>query len=167
MNKRILFATDLGLYSPYLMKQLSKVAISMQATVDIIHVIEPMGVFAESIINTYLPSKDRRYLREHGLEEVLSNIKEQVIQTLNNDYTDILKEVELGEVIVELGHPAQMIINQALKQQSHILVLGSHGQSAFQGGPMGTVVNKVMQLSPIPVMMVPMINLGDLDRNNS
>lgn len=91
MNKRILFATDLGLYSPYLMKQLSKVAISMQATVDIIHVIEPMGVFAESIINTYVPNKDRRYLREHGLEEVLSNIKEQVIQTLNNDYTDTLK----------------------------------------------------------------------------
>lgn len=146
------------------MRQLSKIAVSMQATVDIIHVIEPMGVFAESIINSYVPDDDRRYLREQGLADVLSKIKGQVIQTITEDYMDILKTVDLGEVMVELGHPAQTIINQALKGGSQILVLGSHGQSAFQGGPMGSVVTKVMQLSPIPVLMVPMMNLGDLDR---
>jgi nucleotide-binding universal stress UspA family protein len=167
MINRILFATDLGLYSPYLMRQLSQVATSMQATVDIIHVIDPMGVFAESIINSYVPDKDRRYLRQHGLADVLDRIKRQVTQTLKTDYIDMLDGVELGDVIVEQGHPAEVIIKQVFKQHSNLLLLGSHGQSAFQGGPMGSVVSKVMQLSPIPVLMVPMINLGDLDRTDS
>jgi nucleotide-binding universal stress UspA family protein len=162
-----LYATDLGLYSPYLVRQVSQIALSLQARVDIIHAIEPMGVFAESIVNSYVPEKDRRYLRQHGLRDVLDKIKTQVSDSLLADYGDLLEEIEFGEVIVELGYPAEIIIQQALKQNSNLLLLGSHGQSAFQGGPMGSVVSKVMQLSPIPVLMIPMINLGDLDRVNN
>jgi len=161
---RIMFATDLGLYSPYLMRQLANVAVSMQATVDIIHVVEPMGVFAESIINSYVPEKERRYLRQHGLRDVLNKVKSQVGEVLESDYTDIMSDIDLGEVIVEQGSCVELIVQQALKQQSDLIVMGSHGQTAFQGGPMGSVVSKVMQVSPIPVMMIPMINLGDLDR---
>ncbi len=66
MIKHILFATDLGLYGPYLMKQLASVVQSTGATVDILHAIEPMGLFAESIIDTYMPDKEREYLRNKG-----------------------------------------------------------------------------------------------------
>ena len=45
-----------------------------------------------------------------------------------------------------------------------MILLGSHGQSAFQGGVIGAVVSKVLDLSPIPVLVVPMVNLSDLDR---
>ena len=64
MVKRILYATDLGLYGPYIMKQVAILAQSTGASVDILHVIEPMGVFAESIINTYMPEKEQVYLQE-------------------------------------------------------------------------------------------------------
>ncbi len=162
--QRILYATDLGLYSPYLMKQLAQLAISLQARIDILHVVEPMGVFAESIINTYLPHDASRHLRQKGLQEVMSFIKTQVKEALSTDYIDILSELEIDEIIVEMGQPAEVIIQQALLRESNILVLGSHGQHAFQGGPMGSVVTKVLQMSPIPVMMIPMVSLGDLNR---
>ncbi|NVK38942.1 MAG: universal stress protein [Gammaproteobacteria bacterium] len=166
MIKRILYATDLGLYSPYLMKQLAQIAMSVQARVDILHVVEPMGVFAESIINTYLSREDARQLRQAGLQDVLLSLKKQIKETLSRDYIDILSELDIDEIVVEMGQPAEVIIQQALLRESNILVLGSHGQHAFQGGPMGSVITKVLQVSPIPVMMIPMINLGDLDRTN-
>lgn len=162
--QRILYATDLGLYSPYLMKQLAQLALSLQARIDILHVVEPMGVFAESIINTYLSQDASRHLRQKGLQDVLMSIKKQVKEALSTDYIDILSELEIDEIIVEMGQPAEVIVQQALLKKSSILVLGSHGQHAFQGGPMGSVITKVLQISPIPVMMIPMVSLGDLNR---
>ena len=164
MISRILFATDLGLYSPYLMRQLVHMALKMKAKVDIVHVIEPMGVFAESIINAYVPEKDRRYLRQHGLNDVKSKIKQQVEDALRNDYEEMLSQIELGEVIIEIGFASEVIVNKACVLKSDLILLGSHGQSAFQGGAMGSVAIKVLGNSPIPVLVVPMINLGDVDR---
>jgi len=167
MISRILFATDLGLYSPYLMRQLVRLTSKMKARVDIVHVIEPMGVFAESIINAYVPEKDRRYLRQHGLNDVKNKIKQQVEGTLRNDYHEILSQIELGEVIIDIGFPSEVIIQKACALESDLILLGSHGRSAFQGGAMGAVVSKVLGNSPIPVLIVPMINLGDVDRLNN
>ncbi|MGR6873874.1 universal stress protein [Pseudomonas sp. HK3] len=164
MNPRILYAADLGLYSPYLIRQLTRIALNMGARVDIVHVIEPMGVFAESIINTYVPEKDRRYLRQHGLIDVKNKIKTQVEEALRRDYHDMLEAIDLDRVIVELGFPSEVIVQQACELQSSIILLGSHGQSAFQGGAIGSVVSKVLDISPIPVLVIPMVNLGDLDR---
>lgn len=141
--------------------------LKMKARVDIVHVIEPMGVFAESIINAYVPEKDRRYLRQQGLQDVKNKIKQQVEGALRNDYQEILSEIELGEVIIEIGFPSEVIIQKACELKSDLILLGSHGHSAFQGGAMGAVVSKVLGESPIPVLVVPMMNLGDLDRINN
>lgn len=164
MIPRILFATDLGLYSPYLIRQLTQIALCMGARVDIVHVIEPMGVFAESIINSYVPEKDRRYLRQHGLVDVKNKIKSQVEVAIRRDFDDMLNQIDLGEVVIEIGFPAEVVVQQSCQLKSTMILLGSHGQSAFQGGAIGAVVSKVLDLSPIPVLVVPMVNLSDLDR---
>jgi len=163
--KHILFATDLGLYGPYLMKQLASVVQSTGATVDILHAIEPMGLFAESIIDTYMPDKEREYLRNKGLTEVIERIRLQVIDTLNSEYADSLKLINLREVLVKVGVPAEVIVEQAKLTGSDLIVLGSHGQQAYCGGVLGSVVSKVLQTAPVAVHMIPMLTLNDLARS--
>jgi nucleotide-binding universal stress UspA family protein len=164
MIKRILYATDLGLYGPYIMKQVAMLAQSTGAKVDVLHVIEPMGVFAETIINTYMPEKERKLLRSKGLSQVVDRIRVQVLDTLNSEYSDYLDLINLSEVIVEVGSPAEIIIEQSRIRSSDIVVVGSHGQHAYRGGLMGSVVTKVLQLSSIPIYMIPMVSLNDLGR---
>jgi nucleotide-binding universal stress UspA family protein len=164
MIKRILYATDLGLYGPYIMTQVAILAQSTGAKVDVLHVIEPMGVFAETIINTYMPEKERKHLRNKGLSQVVERIRVQVLDTLNSEYSDYLDLINLSEVIVEVGSPAEIIIEQAKIRSSDMVVLGSHGQHAYRGGLMGSVVTKALQLSSIPIYMIPMVNLNDLGR---
>lgn len=164
MIKRILYATDLGLYGPYIMKQVAMIAQSTGASVDVLHVIEPMGVFAESIINTYLPEDDLHHLRNKGMPQVVDRIRLQVVDTLNSDYSDYLNTINLKDVLVEVGSPAEVIIKQASIRESDLVILGSHGQHAYRGGLMGSVVTKVLQLSSIPVYMIPMVSLNDLGR---
>jgi nucleotide-binding universal stress UspA family protein len=164
MVKRILYATDLGLYGPYIMKQVAMLAQSTGAKVDVLHVIEPMGVFAESIINTYMPEQELKYLRNKGMSKVVESIRAQVIDTLNSDYADYLALINLSEVIVEVGSPADIVLEQAKIRGSDLIILGSHGQHAYRGGLMGSVVTKVLQLSAIPVYMIPMVSLDALGR---
>ncbi len=165
MIKHILFATDLGLYGPYLMKQLASIVQSTGASVDIVHAIEPMGLFAESIIDTYMPEKEREYLRNKGIGEVIERIRLQVIDTLNSEYTDYLGQINLLEVRVNVGVPAEVIIEQAKLSKADLIVIGSHGQQAYCGGVLGSVASKVLQGTPVPVHMIPMVTLEDLTRN--
>jgi len=67
--------------------------------------------------------------------------------------------------LVELGKPAETIIEQAKIRNADLIVLGSHGQHAYRGGLMGSVVTKVLQMSPIPIYMIPMVNLNSLSRS--
>ncbi len=165
MIKRILYAADLGLYGPYLMKKIGELAFSSQAKVDVLHVVEPMGVFAESIINTYISEKERDYLRNQGVEEVLSRIRAQVIDALDADYSLGNENVSLGEVLVELGDPAETIIQQAITRKADLIAIGSHGEQAYRGRIIGSVVAKVLQVSTVPVYMIPMVSLNDLGRS--
>ncbi len=165
MIKHILFATDLGLYGPYLMKQLASIVQSTGASVDIVHAIEPMGLFAESIIDTYMPEKEREYLRNKGIGEVIERIRLQVIDTLKSEYADYLGQINLQEVRVKVGVPAEIIIEQAKLSKADLIVIGSHGQQAYCGGVLGSVVSKVLQSTPVPVHMIPMVTLEDLTRN--
>lgn len=162
--KRILYASDLGLYGPYVLKQVMQLAESSRAQVDILHVIEPMGVFAESVINTFMSETDRQYLRAQGVSELLERIRMQVIDVFESDYG--VKEGQgcIGNIIVEQGSPSKIILEQALARNVEVIAIGSHGQHAYRGGLIGSVVAKVLQTSPLPVYMVPMVNLDSLGR---
>ena len=162
--KRILYASDLGLYGPYVLNQVVSLAKASGARVDVLHVIEPMGVFAESVINTFMSEKDRQYLRVHGMPELLERIRLQVVDVFESDY-GVQQGVEcIGDIIVEQGDPSKVILEQALARNAEMIAIGSHGQHAYRGGLIGSVVAKVLQTSSLPVYMVPMVNLEALGR---
>lgn len=164
MKHRILYATDLGLYSPYVMKKLSRIAISMGAAVDVLHVIEPMGVFAESVLRSYLGDDERRYLHQYGLDKVLSTIKTQVEEALDNEYREVLNGACIESVMVELGRPSQVIVEKGADGLVDMIVLGSHGQYSLNNTVLGSVASKVVQTSPVPVLVIPMLDIEGLDR---
>ena len=146
------------------MDQVALLGQSTGAKVDVLHVIEPMGVFAESIINTYMPEKERQYLRSKGLTEVIENIRLQVIDTLKSEYAESIKRLELDQVLVEVGKPAQVIIEQARLRGSDVIAMGTCGQNTNKEGFMGSVVTQVLQSAYTPVFTIPMVSIEELKR---
>lgn len=165
MINRILFASDLGLYGPYLMRLVADLAQSTGASVDILHVIEPMGVFAESVIDSYMPEKEKEYLRNKGLAEIISKIRLQVIDTLKSEYSGYLDMINLADVLVEVGEPASLILEHANLRKSDMIVLAVHGQQGFGAKVVGNIVIKVIKDSIVPVYILPMVSLSELDRS--
>ncbi len=164
MINRILYATDLGMYGPYLMEHVAALVQSTGAKVDILHVVEPMGLFAESVIDSYMPEKEKEYLRSKGLSEIIEKIRLQVIDTLNSEYANTLKLINLDRVEVKVGEPSKVILKQSGLVEYNLIVMAGHSQQECASGMLGGVTERVLKASKVPVYVLPRINLEDIDR---
>ena len=56
---------------------------------------------------------------------------------------------------VEIGEPAPVIAAFARTHHCEMIVMGTHGLGPLAGLCFGSVANKVVHLSPVPVLLVP------------
>ncbi len=59
-----------------------------------------------------------------------------------------------ADTYTEIGAPAECIIEFARKAKCDEIVMGSRGLGGIKGILLGSVVSKVVQISPIPVVVV-------------
>ncbi len=159
MINNILYATDLGLYAPYLLQHVILLASRHGAKVHAVHAIEPLGVFAESILATYMPPEQVKSLRNKGYKDVMSTIREQVSSSFQDELTECSCDVGLiDDVQVLRGKPADIILESAAHCKADLIVLGSNSQPT-EAPSLGSVTMHVLTRSAVPVYMVPMAKL--------
>jgi nucleotide-binding universal stress UspA family protein len=156
MIKKIAFATDLGVLGPYVLCHALELSKQFDAKVDIVHVIEPMGIFAESILDIFLPQEDLDHLRKEGVQDVMGTIKERISDTMASEFTGDDDESFLGEISVVRGQAADSILEYADDHNIDMIVMGTHGEHGEMVGGLGSVASKVLQRSSVPVLMVPL-----------
>ncbi len=159
MVTNILYATDLGLYAPYLLQHVMSLASKHNARVHAVHAIEPLGVFAESILTTYMPARDAQNLRSSGFNDVLDRIREQVESAFEDEFVDCRCDLKLSKGIQVLqGKPADVIMDTAKRCNADLIVIGSSSLPSDEP-KLGSVAASVLSRSPIPVFLVPMVKL--------
>lgn len=85
MLRSILYATDLGLYAPYVLQHALSLAKAFGAELHVVHAVEPMGLFAESVLQTYLDEKTLQELRSKGLSRVMASIELRVLEGFRDE----------------------------------------------------------------------------------
>jgi nucleotide-binding universal stress UspA family protein len=82
------------------------------------------------------------HLRQHGAETCESARK-------------LLEDAGIPfSVVVQLGEPAQTIVQQAQTNGCDLIVMGTRGHGAIPGLALGSVALKVVHLSELPVTLV-------------
>lgn len=156
MLKTILYATDLGLFGPFLLEHVCELARRHDAQVHVVHAIEPIGLFADAILKTYVPDTLKSELQQGGIESVKDAIRLQVKHAFEDDFIDFEGNRDwIADVHVVDGSPADVILKQADRLSVDLIVLGTHGGSVNPSTALGSVANKVLQLSKVPVYLVP------------
>lgn len=159
MVTNILYATDLGLYAPYLLQHVMSLASKHKAQVHAVHAIEPLGVFAESILSTYIPPKDAQSLRRGGFNDVLDRIREQVEGAFEDEFSECNCDLKLiNDIQVLQGKPSDVIMDTAERCNADLIVIGSSSQPS-DTPTLGSVASSVLSRSPVPVFLVPMVKL--------
>lgn len=158
MIRTILFATDLGVQTPYLLEHVNTLALEHGSRVVVLHVIEPPGYMADAMVKTYLPDEHRRELENEGIERIIDEVKARLIDSLEDEYIDGQRGLsEIRDVRVVAGKPAELIIKHAESCGADLLVLGSHGPATSVPYMLGSVTSKILHLSRVPVLMVPLL----------
>ncbi|MWV16643.1 universal stress protein [Pseudomonas sp. L-22-4S-12] len=158
MIRSILYATDLGLYAPYVLQHALALARGLRAELYVVHAVEPMGLFAESVLQTYLDDSTLQELRSKGLGNVMANIEQRVLEGFRDELGDAQRDGELiRNVCVTQGDPSQVILDEARRLAVDLLIVGSHSHGAITDTALGRTAARVLQLSEIPVYLVPML----------
>ncbi|OEC42080.1 universal stress protein UspA [Pseudomonas sp. 1D4] len=158
MIRSILYATDLGLYSPYVLQHALSLAKAHKAELYVVHAVEPLGLFAESVLQTYLDETLLKELRAQGLGTVMASIEQRVLEGFRDEIGEAENELSLIKTVrVVQGDPPQMILEEAQKLGVDLLVVGSHSHGAALETPLGRTASRLVQLSEVPVYLVPML----------
>ncbi|NBA93695.1 universal stress protein [Pseudomonas sp. R5(2019)] len=157
MIRSLLYATDLGLYAPYVMQHALTLARAFNAELYVIHAVEPMGLFAESVLQSYLDESTLTNLQNQGVTTVMANIEQKVLASFREELGEGQQDLALIRAVrVRQGDPAEVILDQAERLAVDLVIVGSHSQGAGAEIPLGRTAARVLQLSKVPVYMVPL-----------
>lgn len=159
MIRSMLYATDLGLYAPLVMQHALALARTFNADLYVVHAVEPMGLFAESVLQSYLDEQALNEFHSQGLSTVIASIEQRVLDSFREELGDEgAQDLErIQAVRVLQGDPSQVILDQAQQLSVDLLIVGSHSHGAGADTPLGRTAARVLQLSRVPVYLVPLV----------
>ncbi len=150
MVRSMLYATDLGLYAPYVTQHALALARTFNAGLYVIHVVEPMGLFAESVLQSHLGEEALKELRGKGVNTFLGAIEQRMLDGFREELGDGHADLSLIRTVrVVQGEPASVIIEQAHKLEVDLLVVGSHSRRIEEGTSIGRTAARVLQFSDV------------------
>ena len=147
MYKHILVPTDGSELSNKAVAQAIKLAKAVGAKMTAVHVVGSyhLALPGENFATPEIASLMQRFEEEEATraKQILGPIKDAAITA----------GVEC-EVIVANGEvPYEMIIDQATRFGCDLIIMASHGRSGLQGILLGSVTQKVLTHSKIPVLV--------------
>ena len=154
--RTILYATDLPSYGAAIFRYAVRLARQFDAKILLLHVIEPIGETAESLVRGVVPAETFDTVHSEGLERVREEIRARLERFCNEELGD---EVSAGELVREVhireGRPASVIIEEAKAAGADLIVMGARSHGAVEELLLGSVAAKVVHRSAIPVLLVP------------
>ncbi len=167
MIKRILFATDLGAFTAHGLVHVEALAEKFNATINIVHAVAPITDLAAAVVASHCSeSVKAEVLQTTHIKGLLESLRDSIFESLLRDPGDdggLISRVV--DIKVVAGAPALVILNEAERAGVDLIVMGSHSMDALDSRMLGSVVTKVMQLTRVPVYLVPMIDPNSLQRD--
>ncbi|KTC39708.1 MAG: universal stress protein [Pseudomonas sp.] len=158
MIRSMLYATDLGVYAPFVMQHALELARTFNADLHVVHAVEPMGLFAESVLQSYLDEQSLNEFHRQGLNTVMANIEQRVLDSFREELGEGMQDLTLIQSVRVLqGDPSQVILEQTVKLSVDLLIVGSHSHGVGAQTPLGRTAARVLQLAKVPVYLVPLV----------
>jgi nucleotide-binding universal stress UspA family protein len=154
----ILFATDLSENANQAFGYAVSLAESCRADITVLHVFDKLPPNTELLLVAFLGYGDVTEMRGKSETDLIDRIRSSITQfcTLAAEQVPTCPLL-LREVIVETGNPADRILFHAETGTYDMLVMGNKGMGLIQSALMGSISRKVLKDSPIPVLVVPMV----------
>jgi nucleotide-binding universal stress UspA family protein len=150
--KKILIALDFNQSAQKVAEKGGSLAKAMNAQITLFHVLTDPQDYRQAEHVTIMGFAGHQDTIEVILEETLDPEK-MSLQFLNKS------KLYLGDnsiqTLLEKGNCAEAILKAANKINADIIVMGSHSHKRFENTVMGSVAEKVILNTTIPVLIIP------------
>jgi len=150
---KILYATDLSTGSSHVFRYALSLARRYQAQVSILHVVEPLTTFAQSLVELHISHQTSEDLHAEIRTQLLDKLKER-LHTFCEQEACATEENLVADIQVIEGPPAATIIKQSEDCQADMIVMGTHQHSSLGEALLGTTAHKVLNRSALPTLLI-------------
>jgi nucleotide-binding universal stress UspA family protein len=150
MNK-VLITLDYNITAQKVAEKGFSLALKMAAEVILLHVIADETHYSEIEYsqrtgNMGFSAKEASHLFDDGMKKAMYQFLDKIKQQFGNDAI---------QTIVKVGDFAESIIKTAAEKHVDIIVMGSHSQRWLEEVLIGSVTEKVLHHTSIPLFIVP------------
>ena len=148
-NKNLLLvAVDFTIFSEEALLFAANLAECMDAKLLVLHVIhdpaEAPGFYAPK-------GKKKKYLS--SMEDAANEMMDEFMKKMREAPPNLAPLTKANQLLV-IGTPVTRIIEIAKKKKAKMIFVGSHGRTGLSHLLVGSKAERVVQLSPIPVVVV-------------
>lgn len=145
--KRILVPVDYSSCSRASLQLAVELAQTFQATLDVVHVWDRPSYVSDVVMTTSEPVSGK---------SLIALIQENA----QRDLDEFLRTTALppGTTITGRllsGDPASTLMHELKQKKCDLVVVGTHGRTGLAHMLLGSVAEKLVRLSPVPVLTVP------------
>lgn len=145
--QKVLCPVDYSRHSAHALEYAGHIAAAFGARLDILHLWDrPHYVSPEAIVEH--PSGQKQSLADLIATEARSEMQEFMARVT-------LPEGVTVEQRLQSGEPCATILAELARGGHDLIVMGTHGRTGFRRLILGSVTEKIVRLSPIPVITVP------------
>jgi len=138
MYESILFATDRSDHADRVAEHAMDIAETRDATLHVLSVVD-----------------DRAFLvlDDDRVEEVRSELEEDALHAVDSAVTDAQDLGIEATADVDVGHPAECIVDYVEAEDIDLVVMGTSGDN-YERNVVGSVSQRVVETAPVPVLTV-------------
>lgn len=156
--QKILYATDLTPNSAYAFRYAIDAAKKHDASIIILHVLEPIpGSAYAPWINIYFDKERENKNLEEIIADTTNRIKGRLEIFCDRELKDDPERVD-RVVSIELcqGFPAEEILRKANELECDAIVMGTHGKGIIKHTFLGSTAKRVLRRVRKPVFIIPL-----------
>jgi nucleotide-binding universal stress UspA family protein len=143
--KKVLFCTDISKISDCAFDYAFGIAKRDEGMLYIMHVI-PITPQQHQL---------ERHLSKEQLDKMTATLQEDRERMYNEKYLNFIKDKTKVKIVTESGDEDEKILEFVQKEKIDILVIGTHGRTGIEHVFLGSVAEKIIRRSPIPVFVIP------------
>jgi len=151
----LLYACDLENQTQSAIELVFSLALTHQAKIVLMHVMEPLNPQAASMIHNYISDDVLESMRNEansGVQQRMNTLLKEFIERHQDELSELTIE---PETLITSGLPAEAIQQAAQQQGADLIIMNSRTHSTIGQMVLGSTANKVIHSSDIPVMVVP------------
>jgi len=155
--KKVLYATDLSKNSSYAFLYAIDLAKRHNASIIILHAIEPIRPYMYSEGSTVVYSileKAKKKEQETNTEEIKKHLGAFCTRAEAQIGSPCVELV--SKILVPLGHPVVEILKAADEEECDAIVMGTHGKGFLKHTFLGSVAGSVLERAQKPVFIIPL-----------